>query len=293
MACVSLIHTTHKRKMEPMMIKTTSFKRRAFWAMTALALSLSASLPAMAEDKVSLKFEVAVSGIKALVLSYSANIGEKAYQAETGINVKGIASLFTDFDFAAKAEGRVLNGRLIPGKFDYQTADEDKKKQLNVSYAANGNITTKRNYQLKPGQEADVERVLKPGTPDPLTVFITMSAQPSANICSGKWRSYNGAELVDYQFTRLGTGNYKGKVDYQGPVIHCRLELKPVAGVSDKRLKKWSKNPPIYDLWFAPVSTSSGRPMHLLIAAEGQAGKTSFTAWASTAEISGRKLASR
>lgn len=257
------------------------------------AISCAGLSQAQAEESVNLRFQVAISGIKALELKYSAQIGETAYSAATGVKVKGLASFFTDFDFSANAQGQVINGRMMPSAFTYETSEDDESKVMNVAYAQDGTITTKRNYELKPGKEEEIAASLTPGTPDPLTILLTMGSQPSANLCTGKWRSYNGAEIIDYEFSRLGAGNYSGKADYQGPAVHCRLELKPVAGVSEKRLRKWANKPPVYDLWFAPATASNGKNLHLLIAAEGDAGKTSFTAWASTAELSGRKIAAR
>lgn len=262
-------------------------------AMLALALA-GLTLPAAAGDDVQLRFKVAVSGMQALEVNYAASLDEQSYRASAGARIKGIAKLFADFDFAANGEGRVVDGRLIPSKFHLETADEDTRRVLDLSYGADGTITAKRNYELKPGRGEAVAKVVTPGMPDPLTVLLSVAAQPTETVCSGSYRSYNGAEVLDYVFTKLDSKPYQaGDADYSGPAVRCRLELKPVAGVSDKRLRKWAKRPPVYSLWFAPTQTSSGKPLHLLIAAEGNAGSQSFKAWAATATISGKRLAQR
>lgn len=266
--------------------------RFALPRLAALALALaSLGLPAQAGDDVRLRFKVAVAGMQALEVTYDASIDETSYRAAAGARIKGIAKLFADFDFAANGEGRVVDGRLLPAKFHLETADEDTRRVLDVSYADDGTITAKRNYELKPGRGEALANAVTPGMPDPLTVLLSVAAQPAETVCQGSYRSYNGAEVVDYVFTRLESGPYKGDADYTGPAVRCRLELKPVAGVSEKRLHKWAKRPPVYSLWFAPAQTTAGKPMHLLIAAEGNAGSQSFKAWASTATLSGKKLA--
>lgn len=256
---------------------------------TALAPA-SATDPA---DKVRLRYDVTLSGIRALELRYDAALGATAYDAKVDVKLKGIAKMLAEFDLEIAAAGRVAPTGLQPATFRMVTSDEEKNRTQNVSWSPDGTPLAKRNYTLKPERAAQLATAVKPGMPDPLTVLMSMAITPSAGLCNGTTRSYNGAEVIDFTFTKLGTENFdaSSKGAYRGPVTRCKLELKPVAGVSEKRLRKWAKRPPIYTLWFAATKAPiTGKTLHVIVAAEGEASGRKFRAIASTATVAGAAL---
>ncbi|MDP4824114.1 MAG: DUF3108 domain-containing protein [Aestuariivirgaceae bacterium] len=262
---------------------------------TALALfsGLATAMAADPADKVKLRYDVTFSGVRALELRYDASLGSTAYNAKVDVALKGIAKLLAEFDMEIAAAGNVDPAGLKPASFRMVTSDEEKNRTMNVSWQPDGTPLVRRNYKLRASRAAELETAVKPGMPDPLTVLMSMAITPEAQLCTGTSRSYNGAEVLDFTFTKLGTQNFgkETKGAYRGQTTKCRLELKPVAGVSEKRLRKWAKKPPVYTIWFAPaLAPVSGKMINVIVAAEGEASGRSFRAIASTATVAGAAL---
>jgi hypothetical protein len=266
---------------------------RSLWIAASLLMGIGPALAAETADKVRLRYDVTFSGVRALELRYDASLSTGAYNAQVDVKLKGIAKMLAEFDLEIAAAGNVAPTGLKPAKFRMVTSDEEKNRTMDVSWSADGTPLAKRNYTLKPNRAAQLVDAVKPGMPDPLTVLMSMAITPQAALCNGTTRSYNGAEVVDFTFTKLGTENFgkASKGAYRGPVTRCKLELKPVAGVSEKRLRKWAKRPPIYTLWFAATKAPvTGKALNVIVAAEGEASGRKFRAIASTATVAGAAL---
>ena len=64
-----------------------------------------------------------------------------------------------------------------------------------------------------------------------------------------------------------------------------------MAGLSEKRLRKWAKKPPVYTIWFAATKAPvTGKALNVIVAAEGEASGRKFRAVASTATVAGAAL---
>jgi hypothetical protein len=266
---------------------------RTFWMAAALFAVTQPALATDPADKVRLRYDVTFSGVRALELRYDASLGTSAYDAKVDVKLKGIAKLLAEFDLEIAAAGNVAPTGLKPARFRMVTSDEEKNRTMDVSWAPDGTPLAKRNYTLKPERAAQLVTAVKPGMPDPLTVLMSMAVRPEQGLCSGTTRSFNGAEVIDFTFTKLGTENFdkNTKGAYRGPVTRCKLELKPVAGVSEKRLRKWAKKPPVYTLWFAATKAPvTGKALNVIVAAEGEASGRKFRAIASTATVAGAAL---
>jgi hypothetical protein len=273
-------------------MKLTGFSRPLLIAATLFTF-MKPALATDPADKVRLHYDVTFSGVRALELRYDATLGAAAYNAQVDVKLKGIAKMLAEFDLEIAAAGTVAPAGLKPGTFRMVTSDEEKNRTMNVSWSPDGTPSAKRNYTLRPERAAQLVGAVKPGMPDPLTVLMSMAITPQDQLCNGTTRSYNGAEVIDFTFTKLGTENFGSgsKGAYRGPVTRCKLELKPVAGVSDKRLRKWAKRPPIYTLWFAATKAPvTGKTLQVIVAAEGEASGRKFRAIASTATVAGAAL---
>lgn len=262
---------------------------------TTLALfsGLATAVAADPADKVKLRYDVTFSGVRAMELRYDASLGTTAYNAKVDVALKGIAKMLAEFDMEIAASGNVAATGLKPATFHMVTSDEEKNRTLDVSWSPDGTPLAKRNYTLRAKRAAELVTAVKPGLPDPLTVLMSMAITPQAQLCTGTARSYNGAEVIDFTFTKLGTEEFgkETKSAYRGPTTRCKLALKPVAGVSDKRLRKWAQKPPVYTIWFAPaLAPVTGKTINVIVAAEGEASGRKFRAVASTATVAGAAL---
>lgn len=270
---------------------------RAVAATLILGAGLCApSLAGPAADEVRLRYDVSISGIRALELRYDASLAPDRYSAVVRVDFKGIASMFADFDLDIDAAGNMdKTGGLKPQSFRMVTTDEDQRRSMELKWAADGEPVATRNFTLTDTRAKQLAAAAKTGLPDPLSVLMSVAMLPQAKICAGTYRAYTGAEIVDYQFTKLGQDMFgpDSPGAYRGPAIRCRLELKPVAGVSSKRLRKWAKRPPVYTLWFAAANSPAlSRNVNLIVAAEGTASGRKFKAHAKAATLAGLPLKS-
>ena len=270
-----------------------SFLSRTLLIAATLFSAIQPVLATEPSDKVRLRYDVTFSGVKALELRYDASLGADAYNAKVDVKLKGIAKLLAEFDLEIAAAGNVAPQGLKPASFRMVTSDEEKNRTQNVSWSADGTPLAQRNYKLNATRTTQLVNAVKPGMPDPLTVLMSMAISPEQSLCSGTTRSYNGAEVIDFTFTKLGTDTFdpSSKGAYRGLATRCRLELKPVAGLSEKRLRKWAKKPPVYTIWFAATKAPvTGKALNVIVAAEGEASGRKFRAVASTATVAGAAL---
>ena len=197
-----------------------------------IAACLMGTAPAFAaEEAVKLDFSVAVAGMKAIKLEYRANLTAQNYQADVGVDVKGIAEMFADLDLDLKASGAINGASLRPQAFEMKTTDEKQRRTTQVSWAPDGKPQGNRSFRLDEARAKAAEAALEPNMPDPLSALMAVALTPPETLCEGTLRTYNGTEVLDFAFRKLGTDTFleENQGVYTGPATRCRLELKPVA----------------------------------------------------------------
>lgn len=197
-----------------------------------------------------------------------------AYTLKLDANVTGIAQLVASGTIKANAAGDVSGGGLQAESFDMVTRAGGDKQSVQVQYAG-GNVSA---FIVDPPivnniDRVPVERRQLTGVSDMLSAFILKGKSLSASLCSDTASIFTGVERFDLTFRYVkddvATSQRTG---YQGPVILCKVQYKPISGhyttseftnslAQDDRILVWYA--PLNDTgWYIPyrvlLTTSRG-----------------------------------
>lgn len=166
-------------------------------------------------------------------------IGEHAYRVKTFIEAQGIADWLSGFE--SEATGTVIledTGSIRPVAYytNYQT--DKKMSNVRLDYGKEGGILSESNTPPEStAKRQPVPEPLKQNTFDPLTLIIAAKEQVKKTISLGETSFtlplYDGKRRADALFT------VEGQTE-QG-LIHLSLKEKPIAGYTDKELKRHEK----------------------------------------------------
>lgn len=276
------------RKMTMSIGKTTSWA--AALALCAIATSASGAAQA-AESQVEISYEVKVSGVTAMRISYKAALGENSYQSTASIKTKGLADLFSGYRMEMAAAGAFGSDWLKPSHYRSE-ASGSKKKVLEVSWQDDNPAV--RSVPKDKEDDAMVADGLSSGLVDPLSMLLRKSALQSGQPCPGTERVVDGREVFDLRFASAGevTIGSSSPGVYRGKALKCSMTYTPVAGRPAVKFKKAGSVPSKFDVWFAPIgATADGKALFVPVLATGKLQGLSFVAYAREANVDGRKLA--
>jgi hypothetical protein len=269
--------------------------RPALLAATVALACISSSLPVQAEDgdTLSLSYGIYVGGNRVYRINYTAALTPDGYKTSVTMSPKGLGKVFADFKLRMTAAGVLAGGEPQPVDFTMESSRDDDHKKVSMSWPADEIPKADRSFEMSEDRAAAVHQVLDSEMPDPLTAVLRHALHSADKPCTRTLRSYNGAEVYDLVFTFLEhdeIGSSKNAI-YSGPAYKCRVVFVPIAGYSEKRMRKHLNDPPTYTLWFANVISPTTATKFLVpVQALGKAGKRTFKIIASEAEMSGRPL---
>jgi uncharacterized protein DUF3108 len=280
----------------------TQSRRSNRGILTAIAAALALSfgggaLPrAMAQDAdtLSLSYGVYVAGSRVYKIDYTASLSSDRYRTSVSMGPKGLGTLFSDYKLNMTTSGVVADGMPQPTSFAMDSIKDDEKKRIKMTWSPDDPPKADRSFGVPSERTADVEAVLRPETPDPLTAVLHHALQSDQKPCADTLRAYNGAEVYELAFKYLGqddiAANHEGA--YSGHAFKCEVVFVPVAGYSAKKKNKILRQHLTYTVWFAAImSPTTSTKLLVPVRAVGKAGKRKFEIVASDAEISGRPLA--
>lgn len=259
---------------------------------SALAVGSMASLaPAGAQSQLALSYEVKVSSVSAMRISYKAALSEDGYQSTASIKTKGLADLFSDYRMEMAAAGALKGDGLRPSHYRSEARKSDKKKVLEVSWR-NDNPAVSSTPKDKE-DDALVRSGLTSGLVDPLSLLLRKAVLQSGQPCSSVERVVDGREVYDLRFALAGevTLGSNSPGVYRGKALKCSMTYTPVAGRPAVKFKKSGGAPSRFDVWFAPIGTSgAGKALFVPVLATGKLQGLSFVAYAREASIDGRQI---
>jgi hypothetical protein len=260
----------------------------------ALLLSSAPAASAAETESLTLSYSIYVAGSRVYRINYSAQLTDNGYKTAVAMTPKGLAKLFVDFRLSMAAAGRLASGLPQPVDFTMESSKEDEHKKVFMTWSPTDPPKVDRSFRMSKKQAAAVERVINPKMPDPLTAVLHHALSGRAKPCTRTLRSYNGSEVYDLAFTYLGAEEIQpGKHSiYSGSAIKCQIVFVPVAGFSEKKMKKHLRNPPTYIVWFAEITSPRTSTEFLIpVLATGRAAGRSFKIVASQADMSGQPVA--
>jgi len=229
-------------------------------------------LPAQAQGKLDARYEVTLAGIPVGRGSWTIDIADDHYAASASGGTTGLLKAISGGRGSGSAQGRVVNGQLVPASYSAMTETSKKIETIRIALAG-GNI---KESAIEPEPPVDPARIEvtdahRRGVLDPMTgtlLRVPGTGDPvSAEACKASAGIFDGRMRYDLrlEFKRLDT--VRAEKGYQGPVVVCAIYFIPISGyVPDRAAIKYLAAQRNMEIWLAPIAgTRVLVPFKLLI----------------------------
>jgi len=225
----------------------------------AAYLAAAAAHPASAQGKLEAKYEASLAGIPLGRGGWNIVIGDDTYAAAAFGGTIGLLKTIANGSGTGEAQGRVVNGALVPVNYQASTTTSRKSETIHITLA-NGNV---KDFGIVPQPPVDADRVPiteahKKGVFDPMTASLLRvpgTADPlSPEACHGAVAVFDGRMRYDLKldFRRMET--VRAAHGYYGPVVVCGVYFTPIAGyIPDRPVIKYLAGARNIEIAFAPI----------------------------------------
>lgn len=214
---------------------------------------------AQAQGRLAAQYSIIMTGVTIGHVTWSIEIGASSYTTTASGKASGMFSVLFSGEGSVGTEGQVENGHLHPLKFDSEMVDEDGRTKLTVTFR-DGVATVDTAHRTKPSPErVPVTDAARRGVADPLSAVL-IAAQPAENVfsavnCDHVLSIFDGQRRYDLVLSFLRVDKFSLKQTYDGPVLVCRMILRPIAGYRpSSRLVKYVASRRDMELWLAPIA---------------------------------------
>lgn len=221
---------------------------------------LASALPAQAQGKLDARYEVTLAGVPVGRGSWTIEIADDHYTASANGGTTGLLKAISGGRGSGSAQGRVVNGQLVPATYSAMTETSKKVETIRMALAG-GNI---KESAIVPEPPVDPARIVvteahRRGVLDPMTgtlLRVPGTLDPvSAEACKSSAAIFDGRMRYDLrlEFKRLDT--VKAEKGYHGPVVVCAIYFTPVSGyVPDRAAIKYLTAQRNMEIWLAPIA---------------------------------------
>src|SRR5580698_4859789 len=190
--------------------------RRARWLLPVLAALIvaaaSGAQPAFAQGKLEAQYEATLAGIPVGRGAWNIEISDDQYSASAVGGTAGLLKTFASGTGSSSAQGRVVNGALVPTSYTATTTTPKKSETIHM-VLNNGTI---KEYAIEPEPPVDPDRIAvteahKKGVFDPMTgsmLRVPGTADPvSPEACRASAAVFDGRMRYDLKldFKRMET----------------------------------------------------------------------------------------
>lgn len=224
----------------------------------AVCLVLAGGVSAHAQGHLKAHYRISMIGVTIGYVRWSVEIGDSAYATTASGKAGGIFSVLFSGEGAVKTEGAVANGHLSPSSFAFRINDEDGKSEFLVSFV-DGVARMRTSREVEPSENrVPITEKDRHGVMDPLSAVLIPGMTGVDTLapenCARVLKIFDGRRRYDLALSFIRVDRVKLAGSYAGPVLVCRVILKPVAGYRpDSKLVKYVAGRSDMELWFAPI----------------------------------------
>lgn len=213
---------------------------------------------AHAQGRLEARYQASLAGISVARGSWVVDIAEDRFTASADGGSSGLLNTFSGGKGSGVAEGRIVNGQLVPVSF-VSTYASDKKSSTRIQFVG-GNV---KETSVEPEPEPVPDRIAltdahRRGVVDPMTALLLQvpgTADPvSRDACASGRAVFSGQMRFDlrFEFKRQDTVKTKG---YHGPAVVCAVYFTPIAGhVPDRPGIKYAAARRDMEVWLVPIA---------------------------------------
>lgn len=227
--------------------------------LAASAGLLTSTPPALAQGKLDARYEATLAGILVGKGAWTIDISDDQYTAAASGGTSGLLKTFASGSGTGAAQGRVVNGALLPMNYQASTTTQKKSESIHMALTG-GNV---KDFAIEPEPPVDADRIPvteahRRGVFDPMTgamLRVPGTTEPlSPEACRTGEGIFDGRMRYDLKldFKRMET--VKAEKGYQGPVLVCALYFTPISGyIPDRPVIKYLAAQRHIEIAFAPV----------------------------------------
>ena len=245
------------------------------WMVTAGLMLLAGHSTALAET-LSMRFDVSVSGLQVMKVTFSGHVTAKEYAAEARVRPKGFVGIFMKKKLDMKVAGRFDGAVPQPKAFEYRSKKKKKKKQAQVRWQNGKVVHWQRSPAPGDSERQAIEQALK-GVIDPLSALFALGRRNASAPCTGRFHVFDGLDVYDLKLVQEGRSRISTGA-YAGPVTKCRMIYVPIAGMSEDKKRRQLQDPPVFTLWLARVKSAELGPVWVPVQAKGRTKGKPFSA---------------
>jgi hypothetical protein len=275
-------------------LKTMRFalEPAAAFALALTALTMPGEIEAAPANEIAISYIVEIGSMSAMRISYSAALSGKTYQSTASIKIKGLASLFSDYQMEMASSGSLDGDGLKPRQYRSKQDRKKDAKILEVKWSSDDSPAV--NSIPKDKEDEDlVAPALTSGLVDPLSMLLRMTALQAGKPCQSVERVVDGREVYELGFALAAEVKLKNDNPsaYRGPAFKCTMTYTPVGGRPAVKFRKTGGVPSKFDIWFAPVKSGASNEMLFVpVLATGKLQGARFVAYARSANIGGQPI---
>jgi hypothetical protein len=223
-------------------------------------LFLAGTATALADARLKVNYEGSVTAIPVGRGEFVMDIADGGYAVVGSARVTGIAKLVSRGHGTVSAKGALIDGHLSPSAYMTNSESEKKKEDIRIAFA-NAAVSS---FSVVPPTKPSKDRIPltendRTGVVDPMTAAI-ISVPGNGDLlspdnCKRTIPIFDGRQRYDLVFSYERTDNAKDIKGYNGKLLVCRVDYRPIAGYKpDKLSVKYMQDNKNIFVWLAPVA---------------------------------------
>lgn len=231
---------------------------RPFLAAGLVALTAG---PALGQAPLSAEahYVVSLGGMNVATAVIELTDDGQRYSMALSASVAGVGNLVASGTASAASAGLSTNPALTSEKFDLETRAQGEVFRVGVTYGGR-NVTA---FRVDPpviegNDRVPLERAHLEGVNDMLAAFVLKGGALDASLCERRLRVFTGLERFDIAMA-FGAADEatSPRTGYQGPVILCALDYRPVSGhFASSEITQYLAGSSRILVWYAPLGAS-------------------------------------
>ena len=232
----------------------------------ATLLLFAATTPAFADARLEVRYKASLTaladlkGIEIGKAALTVDMTDEGYAAAGSAKVTGLARLVSRGEGSVAARGNFVNGRISPLTYSSTSETDKKAEEIRISLA--NNVVTE--FAVSPPTPPAEDRVPvteqhRQGVVDPMSAAV-ITVPGSGDLlahdsCNRTISIFDGRQRYDLVFSYERTEAAKNVKGYNGPMLVCRVDYRPIAGHRAARLQvKFMEDNKNIFVWLAPVA---------------------------------------
>lgn len=223
-------------------------------------LFLASTATALADVRLKVNYEGSVTAIPVGRGEFIMDIVDGGYAVVGSARVAGIAKLVSRGHGTVSAKGTFIDGYPAPSAYMTNSESEKKKEDIRIAFA-NAAVSS---FSVVPPTEPSKDRIPltendRTGVVDPMSAAI-ISVPGNGDLlspdnCKRTIPIFDGRQRYDLVFSYERTDNAKDIKGYNGKLLVCRVDYRPIAGHKPDRLQvKYMQDNKNIFVWLAPVA---------------------------------------